>query len=230
MPYMEAIEPGKEFARKDKLTAVIIVYRRPIRWTDRVLRWVCGDFTHCELYIPRLGGTFATTVDCGMDFNTGLKNNYRDAKQCKNYAWHLVTLTQLEYERLWVWNMTQVSSHCKYNYSDMFFQVTPYFKSYVHDLDNDHYDHPTRLFCSQSIVLALRAAFDGIDSDPMAKAFANSMNSRITTPGDVHDSLTKFTGVLANENPVPVSAMDVNMFTNGMITHRNEKVALAGVC
>ena len=230
MPYMEAIEPGKEFTRKDNMTAVIIVYRRPVRWTDRVIRWVCGDFTHCELYIPKLGGTFVTTVDCGMEFNMGLKNNYRDAKQCKNYAWHLMTLTQLEYERLWVWNMTQVSRHCKYNYSDMIWQVTPYFRSYVHDLDHGHSDQPPRLFCSQSIVLALRAAFDGNDSDLSAKAFANSMNSRLTTPGDIHDSVTKFLGVLVNENPIPVSAIDVNMYTNRMLLQHEQRLASRGVC
>ena len=216
---MEAIDPGKEFHREDGLTAVVIVYRRPVVWTDRVLRLACGDFTHCELYIPKLGGTFATTVEYGMEFNTGLKNNYRDHEQRKNYAWHLVTLTDLEYERLWVWNMTQVSRHCQYNYRDMFWQVAPYLQPYVHDLDHQHTENPSRLFCSQSVVLALRAAFDGNDSDPRAHAFANSMNSRLTTPGNLRDAASKFLGVVVNNQPVPVDVRDVNMYTNATILH-----------
>ena len=221
MPYIEAISQADAYDRLDGLVAVVIVYRRAIAWSDRVLSMACGEFTHCEMFIPNFSGTFVTTIDFGMELKTDLRNNY--LHQSENYAWHLVPMTRAEYVRMCAWNMDQVNSHCKYNYRDFVWQVTPYLRPYVHDLTIQDAIHPSRLFCSQAVVLALRAAFSGSDSNVRMRAFANSMNSRLTTPGDLHTAACQYLGISSSNDVVPMGVNEVNMYTNEMINFNKTK-------
>ena len=218
MQYIEATPQGTPYDRSDGLIAVVIVYRRAVEWTDRVLGLRCGEFTHCEIFIPKFSGTFVTTIDFGMELRTNLKNNYM--VESKNYAWHLIPMTCLEYQRLCEWNMEQVKRHCKYNYKDILWLATPYPSAFVHDLSIQDATHPQRLFCSQAVVLALRAAFSCRVSNPHMYAFVNSMNSRITTPGDLHAAACLYLGVPSNDNIVPINVNDVNVYTTEMINNK----------
>ena len=214
--YAEAVQPGKEYGRSDGIVPVIVVYRRPVEWSDRVLQLACGEFTHCELYVPNFKGTFVTTVDFGMELRFDMKDSYR--LESHKYAWHLIPLTQAEYKRLCAWNMEQVKNHCKYNWPDLLWQVAPFMRSFVHDLAKQDASHPKKMFCSQAVVLALRAAFggDGRNNTRM-KACVRSMNSRITTPGLLSKQLIYFTGFGVNTSPVPVYPYEVNKYTDEVL-------------
>jgi hypothetical protein len=213
--YIEPIAASKAYERADKKMSVIVVYRRPIVWTDRILRLACGEFTHCELYVPKIGGTFATSVDVGMELRFDLKQHY--IATAGDYAWHLIVMTEIEYHRMCVWNMEQVAHHCQYNYSDLVWQIAPYMRSFIHDLTQQDASHPKKMFCSQAVVLALRAAFHGPDSSPHMKAFVSSMNSRLTTPGSLLTSLGSYMGLGASNEKVPMSANEVNVHTDAAI-------------
>lgn len=221
--YIDTIETSKAYKREDLKVPVIIVYRRPVVWTDRILKVACGEFTHCELYIPNIEGTFSTTVDCGMELRFDLKYHYN--KTPHDYAWHLIVMSQTEYDRMCSWNMEQVSHHCKYNYSDLVWQLAPYMRSFVHDLTRQDASHPKKMFCSQAIVLALRAAFNGPDSSPHMRAFVASMNSRLTTPGCLLTNVSKYVGVDVSDSRVPLSVKDVNTCTDEAVKKQN-KIAI----
>lgn len=207
--YIDTIASAREFDRVDDMVAVIVVYRRPVQWTDYVLKRVCGEFTHCELYMPTFGGTFFTTVDNGMEFRLDIKQIYQETPE--DYAWHLIPVTRAECRRLWAWNMNQVHQHCQYNYRDLLWQVAPYMRPYVHDLTDQDAMHPTKMFCSQAVVLALRATFVSEDSSPHMRAFALSMNSRITTPCDVVSNANRYLGTAINITNIPITPGHVNI-------------------
>jgi hypothetical protein len=213
--YIEAISSQEAYNREDKNVAIVIVYRRPIVWTDRLLKLACGEFTHCEIYVPKIGGTFATSVDVGMDLRFDLKQHY--VLSGGDYAWHLVVMTETEYQRMCAWNMEQVAHHCRYNYSDLLWQVAPYFRSFVHDVNQQVASHPKKMFCSQAVVLALRAAFNGNDSSPHMKSFISSVNSRLTTPGGLMNALNSYMGVCASNELVPMTVDVVNKCTDAAV-------------
>jgi hypothetical protein len=220
--YIGAISSRESFIREDKNVSVIIVYRRPINWTDRILELACGEFTHCEIYVPNIGGTFATTVDVGMDLRFDLKQLYVLPDTAGDYAWHLLVMTEVEYQRMCAWNMEQVAHHCRYNYTDLMWQVAPYMRSFVHDVSQQDASHPRKMFCSQAVVLALRAAFSGNDSKPHMKAFVSSMNSRLTTPGVLMTALNFYTGFSVSNELVPMTVDVVNKFTDLAINRHRQ--------
>jgi hypothetical protein len=206
---------SSSYNRADGRVAVVIVYRRPIVWTDRIIKIACGEFTHCEMYVPSLGGTFLTTVDFGMEFRSDIKRLYSEAPH--DYAWHLIVMSALEYERMCAWNIEQVAHHCKYNYTDLVWQVAPYMRSYVHDLTQTDASHPKKMFCSQAVVLALRAAFNGSDSSPHMREFVSSMNSRLTTPGGLVKAVSIYTGTNISNDTVPMSVSNIDVCTGAAL-------------
>ena len=205
--------------RNDGWNPVIVVYRRSICWTDRVLQFAgAGEFTHCELYLPNEGTTFAIFLGGLMQCNAVLPQLYKSTPQY--FAWHLLLLTDQEYERLKQWNVRQVTHHCRYNLSDLAWQITPSHvsRSCVHDLDQDAASDPRKMFCSQAVVLALREAFKGTGSNFCMQNFACSMNSRLTTPTELACSTAEHLGRCPHVGIIPTSHEDVNKHINEILT------------
>jgi hypothetical protein len=206
--FVDSIAFAKQFERVDGMTAVVVIYRRPIIWSDHMLELVCGQFTHCELYIPSLNGTFITTTDFGCQFRTDVSSLYTQQQQ--DYAWHMIPMTKNEFQRFWTWNVEQVEQHCKYNYRDLLWQLVPNRKTFVKDLANNDAHHPPRMFCSQAVVLALRAAFDSTDSTSRMREFSTCMNSRITTPCSFLSTACAYLGNHVTTKRVPMNPIEVN--------------------
>jgi hypothetical protein len=206
------IMQSNPYTQTNAKMSIIIVYRRAQVFSDRCLEIACGEFTHCEIFDPYIGGTFVTSVDYGMQLRFDIKQLYHSDH--KNYAWQIITLTKLEYDRMTRWNIEQVETHCKYNYSDLLWQITP-FCSYVPDLTLLQCRHPNRMFCSQAVVLALRSAI-GDDSTHRMREFVSSMNSRLTTPMHLQKAISMYTGIGFSDKPIPTSVDIVNMYSNRM--------------
>jgi len=199
---------------KQNQNPVIVVYRRPLPLviTDRVLQlFGAGEFTHCEMYLPKDMATFAIFAGGQMQCSAVLSHLY--VKRPDLFAWHMFVLNNVEYERLRVWNIEQVYKHCKYNLKDLMFQILPTTiqKSYVKDLSKERAHAPKTMFCSQAVVLALREACSGQGGSPHIEAFATSMNSRITTPSDIANKVVKDLGMELRYEPVPLTYNDAQV-------------------
>jgi hypothetical protein len=188
---------------------IVIIYRRPMFLSDTML-WVAGagEFTHCELYLPMKGATFAIFAGGELQCSISLRAFY-EANPDK-FAWHLYILKDAEYERLMRWNVAQVEHKCPYNFKDLAWQLAPSLiqRACVCDL-NDQLSHdPHRTFCSQAVILALREAFNCANTKSHLKAFALSMNSRITTPTQLARSAVKYFHSDAKTTGVPMTWWD----------------------
>jgi hypothetical protein len=221
MMYTGLVGTASQYVRKDGKIPIFIVYRRPVAWTDRLLQVACGEFTHCEIYVPNIGGTFVTTTDSGMQLRFDLKRHY--TSNPSYYAWHLIALTECEYDRMNAWHMEQVTNHCAYNYRDLLKLPLTKIWGPWHDLGQNDANHPKRMFCSQAVVLALRAAFnDGNNSGCRMKSFISSMNSRITTPGCLVKDFAGYMGVAANNCNIPMDVKQVNSYTDDVVAKQAE--------
>jgi hypothetical protein len=188
---------------------VVVVYRRPMALSDRALQlFGAGEFTHCEIYLPRDRATFAIFVGCNMECSAVLSRYYTTRPDL--FAWHMFVLNNKEYERLRVWNINQVYQHCPYNLKDLAWKIFPTAVQniYVKDLSNDQAKTPKTMFCSQAVVLALRAACIGDGGSPHIEAFTKSMNSRVTTPTELANKTMKILGMELSSEPVPLTYTD----------------------
>ena len=156
------------------MNPVVIVYRRPIKWTDKVMSVFAGEYTHCEMYLPKESCSFSIFQGGAMQCSAVLPNLYRTHP--KLFSWHMFVLNELEYQRLCAWNMNQVTRGCEYNLSDLAYQLLPVSlqTAFVSDINREEAQHPHKLFCSQAVVLAMRAACTGQRTSPHLEAFTKS--------------------------------------------------------
>jgi hypothetical protein len=188
---------------------VVIVYRRPMFLTDNILWAVgAGEFTHCELYLPMKGATFAIFAGGELQCSVSLRAFYETNPD--KFAWHLYILKDVEYERLLQWNVRQVEHKCPYNFKDLAWQMTPPMlqRSCVRDLNTQLCHNPTRMFCSQAVILSLREAFSCGNTKTHLKSFALSMNSRITTPTQLERKAVEYFHSAAKTTGVPMTWWD----------------------
>jgi len=186
--------------------SVVVVYRKPMFWTDRVLqRYGAGEYTHCELYIPQRDETYAIFLGGDMLRSDDLPLHYKEKPHL--FAWHIHILTDSEFTRLLEWNDLQVYNKCKYNFADLALKLMPSVlqKSLTSDLRGKNADEPRKLFCSQAIVLAFRHAYSCPESKKTNSLFAHSMNSRITSPSDLARTTSLHLGAPPNTTTVPSS-------------------------
>lgn len=185
---------------------VIVVYCRPIAFSDRALQlFGAGEFTHCEMYLPRDMATFAIFVGGSMECSAVLPRMYSARPDL--FAWHMFVLNNVEYERLRVWNTQQVYQRCRYNLRDLAWKILPTAvqTGYVKDLSTELAHSPKTMFCSQAVILALREACSGVGGSPHIEAFTNSINSRITTPTELANKTIKDLGMEISSEPVPLT-------------------------
>lgn len=166
---------------------VVVLFRRPICRTDRLIKPFIGQFTHMEVMIyldksPRSSPTF--TAYMGEPFSSSImaKTQYR---RPTFEAYHLETNT-FESERLLDYLIALTELRIPYNYEDL--PLIP-FKSLllktemVEDVDDDHPREIKRLFCSQAFTVAFRKCLEFRHYGKLI-AELKAQNSRLTTPCD----------------------------------------------
>ena len=188
---------------------VVIVYRRPMFLTDHIMKIAgAGEFTHCELYIPAKKTTFAIFAGGEMQCSTALPRFYQTRPN--DFAWHMMILKDSENLLLEKWHVNTVQNKAHYNFTDLAWKITPGFiqRSCVSDLSPAKAHSPTNMFCSQAVILALREAFSESDTKPLLKTFAQSMNSRITTPTELKRHFESHLQTRVNTGMVPLTFWD----------------------
>jgi len=208
-------EPRAAAAAAACSNPVIIVYRREMGWTDRMLQsFGAGEFTHCELYFPLLQVTFAVFIPGSMRCDTTLCKLYVHPKSRHKFAWHLLDLNEDEYDALLRWNVAINEHHCGYNLADLVWQAVPTVvqSAVARDLSDSEAHMPRRVFCSQAVVLAMREACRAGGASTRLRAFTHSMNSRLTTPSDLASHMTQYLGVGVNTACVPLTWQDVQAY------------------
>jgi hypothetical protein len=179
---------------KTTLHPIFIVYRRPMFFTDKVLQLAgAGDFIHCELFIPEKLATFGIFLGGKMQMRSDLCGLYVEKPEL--FSWHRLDLDNLEFESFMNYNIDLVNK-CKYNTSDLLFQLLPksFLRVMVEDLDHNEERHPQKLFCSQAILLTLRNCVrEGTRNAAMLSVVKNA-NSRLVTPTDLSHLLYPLLG------------------------------------
>lgn len=145
---------------------IMVVYRKPTCSLDKCVQFIgqCGVYTHCELYCPemmhngKLGWVF-TNFSCRvMELTQESIWEYRNDPEL--FDSHEILIRPDQHAALIRWNQDLVSDKCAYNYSDLFLHLLP--KFVAHALVPDDKDMllnpPTKLYCAQAVILALRYA------------------------------------------------------------------------
>ena len=206
-----AIESGWLVPDQSDLNPVVVVYRRPINWSDRMIKIFSGEFTHCEMYLPAESCSFSIFRGETMQCSAVLPNLYRSHPEL--FAWHMFVLNRHEYRRLMKWNVNQVANRCVYNLSDLAYTLLPSVaqSAFVPDISREAAHSPHKLFCSQAIILALREACSGPDGSPHIEAFINSLNSRTTTPTELANRIVAHIGMDLSSTPVPLTETEAQL-------------------
>ena len=188
---------------------VCVVYRRPMFMTDTFMRIAgSGEFTHCELYIPLKKATFAIFAGGNMECSTSLPRFYQSRP--KDFAWHMLILTDSENALLEKWHVDMVEKKCHYNFKDLFWKIAPTSiqAACVSDVTAEVAHSPEKMFCSQAVILGLREAFSGQDTKPFLKTLSNSINSRITTPSQLDKHFVTYQHDHTKTSLVPMTFWD----------------------
>lgn len=194
---------------------VLLMYRRPLNKREKFLQLVsrCGEFTHCEVYCPNMtissqtpgepcttltGWTFTNFSMCDMMLTRICLDSYSTDHHF--YMFHKIDMTESEYQRFCAWNTTQVVNHCHYNVKDLALQMIP--KRLSSFAKDSNIVYPSKLYCSQGVVLSLRyAAYKGVQTpgvsetvlDKICGSLANT-EARCSTPSGVASAIQRVLG------------------------------------
>ena len=179
---------------KQAMRPIWVIYRKPLGKTERALQLVgrCGSFTHCEVYCPDyrhcglVGWSFSNFSFTHMLLTRECINSY--AHDRDKYMIHIIQLDNTQFERFIEWNNKQVLHRCKYNYSDVCRQILPRFfaASITTEVDMNKEYH-FKLYCSQAVILALRAS---LPRDHQIIECLADITSRLSTPSILCDQLS----------------------------------------
>jgi hypothetical protein len=186
----------------------------------------CGEFTHCEFYCPNLdiyesqhgasrktlltGWTYTNFSMCDMMRTRLCLESYVNDQHV--YSFHQIDMTTSEYQRFCSWNDTQVKNHCRYNAIDLALQMLP--RRLAQRAKDPPVTHPSKLYCSQGVVLALRYAADQEHRTPMGPetfldkicTALSKIEARSSTPSSVANAIGKVIGT-----PLPISEPNAHM-------------------
>lgn len=166
---------------------IIILFRKPICRTDKLIKSFIGQFTHMEVMIyldksPRSSPTF--TAFMGEKFSSSIMTK---TQYCSpTYEAYLLDANPMECERLLDYLIALAELRIPYNYEDL--PLIP-FKSIIlktemmSDVDDDNPKSIKRLFCSQAFTIAFRKCLE-FKHYPKLIAELKAQNSRLTTPCD----------------------------------------------
>lgn len=167
---------------------VILLFRRPICRTDKLLKYFIGQFTHMEIMMyldnsPRSSPTF--TAYMGENFNSSIMAKTQYSKPDYE-AYYLETHSQ-ESDALLDYFIALSEQRIPYNYDDL--PLIPFKKilmasGMMDDVPDETPNKIKSLFCSQAFTIALRKCLE-FKHYPRLIAELKSMNSRLTTPCDI---------------------------------------------
>lgn len=174
---------------------VVILFRRPIYKTDKLLKYFIGQFTHMEVMIylensPRSSPTF--TAFMGENFSSSIMNK---TQYCKpDYEAYVLDTEPEETERILDYFIALSDQRIPYNYEDL--PLIPLKKvilasGMMDDIPDDDPKKIPRLFCSQAFTIAFRKCLE-FKHYPRLIADLQHMNSRLTTPCDLFHALRPY--------------------------------------
>ena len=182
---------------------IMVVYRKPCCNLDRCVQLIgdCGAYTHCELYCPEMlhngkfGWTFTNFSFYDMEVT---QQNIRE--YINNYSLfdvHELLIRRKQHDKLLQWNQDLIHHKCSYNYSDLMLHLIP--KSIARILRPDNKDlllTPTKLYCSQAVILALRHALG--PKHRISKSLVD-INIHLCKPSSINENLSLLLGA-----PIPM--------------------------
>jgi len=180
-----------------------VVYRRPLGMVERSLQGCMpklGAFLHCEVYCPDLmhdgakGCTYTNFSACPMLKTRECLQSYSNDRAL--YSYHMVEMDETQFETFTRWNDKQINNSCKYNYTDLLLQIVPFASTIASEVDTSRSYHKS-LYCSQAVILALRAS---LNPDHKIVQALKGVVSRVSTPSSVSDLLSC---VLGKPKPLP---------------------------
>ena len=169
---------------------VMIIFRKPICKTDKLIKYFIGQYTHMEIMIyldksPRSSPTFTAFV--GENFNSSIMAKTKYVKP--DYEAYYLETEQDETECLLDYLIALSEQRIPYNYEDL--PLIPFKKvitasGMMDDVNDESPDKIKRLFCSQAftVAIALRRCLQ-FKHYPRLIAELKSINSRLTTPCDL---------------------------------------------
>lgn len=178
---------------KYNMPCVVLVFRRPIMLTDKLVSFCAGNLVHVDMLLiesscPEKSLTYTSYV--GEHFSRSL-----DAK--KQYNEHdnialKINLSEVEYEKLSVYVNTLADSIIPYNYHDLanIFIPSGIAKYVLSDVESEDPKTLKSLFCSQAVVLALRNSLECKHS--VYRALWN-VNSRSCSPETLYELVQPIT-------------------------------------
>lgn len=217
--------------RQDGWMPVVIVYCRSILWHAKLRRQNFnlsakehGDVTRCELYLPCENATFSMTPGGSMQVSGCTPRQYTQNPSL--YSWHLLLLTPLEYGRLRNWSTDQAMRKCPYDYGDFLMNLAPTSvkKICLQDLTDMEAFTPVKMCCTQAVVLSLRQACNGDDSEYRIRMFVKSLNSRTITTLEFADRVSAYLSLRPYQNAIPTSAEDMNFYIDRLLQHSRQQV------
>ena len=172
---------------------VVLLFRRPIFFTDSLLALRAGPLVHVELLpvdAENPGNTLSYTSYVGYPFamSISVKGTY-DNETCVALS---LNVSREEQEQLISYLHDLCEQNIPYNYTDVATMALPRGMQYAlkDDLSSEAPADITHLFCSQAVVLALRNALDNIRQ---LYHILQYVNSRCVTPYNLFHLLRPYT-------------------------------------
>jgi len=218
-------------ARRDGWMPVIIVYCRSVLWRAKLRQRgshpsadEVGDVTRCELYLPCDQATFAMTPGGSMQVSGSLPKQY--IQNPSLYSWHMILLTPLEYGRLRNWSTDQALRKCPYDYGNFLMNLAPTSVKQIclQDLSDMEAFTPVKMCCTQAVVLSLRQACNGTDSDYHIRTFVKSLNSRSITTTEFADRVSTYLSLGPSQSVIPTKAEDLDFYIDRMLEHLRHRL------
>jgi hypothetical protein len=187
---------------------IIIVYRKPTGSLDKCVQFIGGTgvYTHCELYCPDMvhngtPGWVFTNFSCHvMELTQESIWEYRNDPEL--FDSHEILIREDQHKELLRWNMDLVSRQCPYNYSDLLLHLLPrYMARALAPDDKDMLETPTKLYCAQAVILALRQS---LGPQHRINQLLDDINIHICKPTCIADKLSLLFG-----NPVGMHYLPV---------------------
>jgi len=174
---------------------VILVFRRPIFASDRVLNLFSREFVHMELLMlleskPEDSPTFTVFMGEKFSMSISLKKGYNE----QEYFGMALDVFPGEAISLLNYMTTLVDRGVRYNYSDLALQpVKSLLKKSVmfEDVPSDEPGEVKKLFCSQAFTLGLRHSLTHAINLDLKKKLLEK-NSRLMTPSDLFHILMPY--------------------------------------
>jgi hypothetical protein len=170
----------------------VIVFRKPILMTDKLLSYVAGKLVHCDI-MP----VDSKTAENSMNFTSYVGERFSASitgKRLYNNNDHMalcIEISEEEQDAMVSYLYELCENNIPYNYADLAAEMLPsqLAKFVVDEISSDDPKQITNLFCSQAVVLVLRNSLD--EKSELCKRLKHQ-NCRLTLPYELYTILKPF--------------------------------------